>query len=154
MHSSLQLIKVLTKVCTCPLTIALNMHKKDNIFLRWHLYVHIPCIAYLMRWKQSLKKGSLLYDFQHRKVRRLETWRWQNFAWLGWWLEWTNWELWKIYCTASRLPNKVFRCLGYDIKNGRHSFTFQNNVHVNFLVLLHCSFYMTRHPGGEAKRCI
>jgi hypothetical protein len=34
------------------------MHKKDNIFLRWHLYVHIPYIAYLMRWKQSLKKGA------------------------------------------------------------------------------------------------
>ncbi len=25
-----------------------------------------------MRWKQSLKKGSLPYDFQHRKVRRLD----------------------------------------------------------------------------------
>ncbi len=38
-----------------PINKCFNMHKKDNIFLRWHLYVHIPCIAYLMRWKQSYK---------------------------------------------------------------------------------------------------
>jgi hypothetical protein len=63
MHSSLQLIKVITKVCTCPLTIAINMHKNEKILLRVALICaySVHCISHALETKLEKREPSLRF---------------------------------------------------------------------------------------------